>query len=201
LKIYTVKEIFETVQGEGAYSGVPATFVRFAGCNLWSGRNEDRHKTPCHFCDTDFVGGAKYDLWALITEIAKSRPSYVVLTGGEPGLQVDRELVFALRDCGKTVAIETNGTINIKRMGLDWVCVSPKTKDIKVNRADELKLVYPNPAWTPEEAEQAIQTNHKWLSPVDGPDYAANVALCVDYCTRNPSWRVNAQAHKLWGVR
>jgi len=199
---YTVKEIFYSVQGEGVNLGRPAIFVRFAGCNLWSGREEDRAKATCQFCDTDFLGGEPFvrpeDLARRVALTGNSR--FVVLTGGEPLLQVDTPLVSALRHYGFEIAIETNGTRPIPPQ-IDWVCLSPKAGTIlAIDTCDELKLVFPQKNLPPERLDH-IKTWHRWLSPMDGPHLRRNVAFAVDYAKQHPEWRVNIQAHKAWGVR
>lgn len=199
-KVYTVKEIFYSVQGEGFHMGKPATFVRFAGCNLWSGREQDRVSAICKFCDTDFVGGQRMTREEIVAECIKN-PGMVIFTGGEPALQLDHELVRALQRCNKFVAIETNGTLPIP-LCLDWVCVSPKgNTDIVVREADELKLVYPQEGMSPCAAMGSIRAKHLWLSPVDGPAWADAVKGAVRHAKIDTRWRVNIQAHKFWGVR
>jgi len=199
--MYTVHDIFHTLQGEGANMGRSAVFVRFAGCNLWSGRERDRHRATCQFCDTDFRKGARYSRDELIAKIEQFGPcSLVVFTGGEPALQLDQTLVDELHGrLGYEVAIETNGTRPIPHV--QWVCVSPKAgTEIVVNEADELKLVYPQPGLTPNGAREAIAARHLWLSPMDGPDWAANVVSAIAYIKADPAWRLNIQAHKFWGI-
>lgn len=199
---YTVKEIFLTVQGEGAYTGVLAVFVRFAGCNLWSGREEDRAKAICNFCDTDFVGGKKYELLELVHEIVKTadKAKLVVLTGGEPGLQVDTGFVRALKEKGFYVAIETNGTVELPS-NIDWIVMSPKAgTKIVLEKVNELKIVYPQPI-NLEYYQKHIDAEYYLLSPKDGPHYEASVAHCMSYVRHDPTWRVNIQAHKFWRVR
>jgi 7-carboxy-7-deazaguanine synthase len=199
---YTVHDIFHTLQGEGANMGRSAVFVRFAGCNLWSGREQDRATATCRFCDTDFRKGARFSRKDLVAKIRSFGPcNLVVFTGGEPALQLDQELVDELHEMfGYEVAIETNGTRPIPR--LQWVCVSPKAgTTIAVREADELKLVFPQgPDLTPEQARQAVTAKHLWLSPMDGPDWRDNVRSAVEYIKREPDWRLNIQAHKFWGV-
>lgn len=200
---YTVHEIFHTLQGEGANMGRAAVFVRFAGCNLWSGREEDRETAACRFCDTEFRKGARYTREELIAAIrAFPGTGLVVFTGGEPALQLDQLLVDELHGgFGYEVAIETNGTRPIPPV--QWVCVSPKAgTDIVVRRADELKLVFPQgPELTPDDALALVDATHLWLSPMDGPDWAANVAAATDYVKNDGRWRLNIQAHKFWGIR
>ncbi|MBV9527549.1 MAG: radical SAM protein, partial [Sphingomonas sp.] len=194
--MYTVHDIFHTLQGEGANMGRSAVFVRFAGCNLWSGREEDRHRATCRFCDTDFRKGTGYSLEGLVAKIESfGRCGLVVFTGGEPALQLDQALVDVLHeDLGYEVAIETNGTRPIPRV--QWVCVSPKAgTDITVRHADELKLVYPQPELTPDQARRIVAARHLWLSPMDGPDWARNVGDAIAFIKSDPAWRLNIQAH------
>lgn len=204
---YTVKEIFLTQQGEGANIGRTAVFIRFSGCNLWSGREQDRHKAVCQFCDTDFVGGDRYsDAEALADSAESLWPGgddafrFTVLTGGEPLLQVDRALISALHDRGFEVAVETNGTQPIPEE-LDWVCVSPKAGSRLASPAcaDELKLVFPQPGAMPEHFTHFI-AKHYWLSPMAGPDAANNTELAAAFCRANPRWRLAIQAHKHWSI-
>jgi 7-carboxy-7-deazaguanine synthase (Cx14CxxC type) len=201
---YTVKEIFLTAQGEGANIGRTAVFIRFAGCNLWSGREEDRATATCRFCDTDFVGGSRYagadelaDAAASLWPAAPHRMA--VLTGGEPLLQVDAELLAALRSRSFYVAVETNGTQPLPAR-LDWVCVSPKAgAPLVLSRADELKLVYPQAGAEPERfADFAAPV--RWLSPMDSPARAENTRAAAAYCLAHPEWRLAIQAHKTWGI-
>lgn len=207
---YAVKEIFKTLQGEGAHAGRAAVFCRFSGCNLWSGREDDRATATCRFCDTDFVGmdgtdGGRYassdDLAAAIERVwAGPRDHrFVVLTGGEPLLQVDRALIEALHACGFEIALETNGTIELPA-AIDWVCVSPKTpNELKVKKGHELKLVYPQAGVDPADyAGLAFQT--RFLQPMDGPAREANTQAAVAYCKANPAWRLSLQTHKLLGI-
>lgn len=208
---YRVNEIFYSIQGEGHWTGRPAVFVRFSGCNLWTGREADRHTAVCQFCDTDFVNFTKYqevdDLVEHITDHLPEnawddRTPMVVLTGGEPMLQVDRDLVSALLSVPLYVALETNGTQEIP-FYLDWVCVSPKAgSNLKLTRAaDEVKLVYPQPGFTPAQAEARIDAGSYRLQPMDGPDLKANTAAAVDYCLTHPLWSLSLQTHKAIGVR
>lgn len=209
---YAVKELFYTLQGEGAQSGRPAVFLRFAGCNLWTGREEDRAHATCQFCDTDFVGldgegGGRFaDARALADAVAAAWPTsahegrYVVCTGGEPLLQVDAALTDALHDRGFTVAVETNGTQPLPP-GVDWVCVSPKAHAPLVLAAgDELKLVYPQ-ATAPPERFAELAFRHFYLQPMDGPDREANTQAAIAYCLAHPQWRLSVQMHKVVGVR
>jgi len=208
---YQVKEIFYTLQGEGRQAGRAAVFLRFAGCNLWTGRERDRAGAVCTFCDTDFVGtdgdggGAFADADALAGAVAQTWPEdaagkrFVVMTGGEPLLQVDTALIAALHERGFEIAVETNGTIEAPA-GIDWICVSPKAEAaLKQVSGHELKLVYPQPAALPERFE-GLAFEHFLLQPMDGPDAAANTAACVDYCRRHPAWRLSLQTHKLLGI-
>jgi 7-carboxy-7-deazaguanine synthase (Cx14CxxC type) len=197
--IYTVHSIFHTLQGEGVHSGKVAVFVRFAGCNLWSGREGQRTRAVCKFCDTQFVGGQRMTRQQIIDEVSRY-PGMIVFTGGEPALQLDAELVRALQKRGRYVAIETNGTRPVSTM-LDWVCVSPKAgTTIVVDCADELKLVYPQQGMEPWLASARIRALHQWLSPMDGPDWQANASAAIAYAKMDARWRVNIQAHKFWGV-
>jgi 7-carboxy-7-deazaguanine synthase len=209
---YMVKEIFYTLQGEGGQSGRAAVFCRFAGCNLWSGREQDRASAVCRFCDTDFVGtngsgGGKFDtaegLAAAVaghwpTRSAGGKP-LVVCTGGEPLLQLDEPLVDALHAQGFEIAVETNGTQPAPR-GLDWICVSPKADaPLVLTSGDELKLVYPQPLAMPERFE-GLAFRHFFLQPMDGPDRAGNTQRVIEYCMAHPQWRLGIQTHKVVGI-
>jgi 7-carboxy-7-deazaguanine synthase (Cx14CxxC type) len=209
--MYQVKEIFYTLQGEGANAGTPAVFCRFAGCNLWSGREADRAAAACRFCDTDFVGtdgtgGAKFASAADLARACKAArgvtaagPHLVVLTGGEPLLQVDAPLIAALHEAGFSIAVETNGTLAVPA-GIDWVCVSPKAGTRLAQTAgDELKLVFPQPDLPPE-AVAALTFRHFFLQPMDGPQREANTRAAVAYCKAHPRWRLSVQTHKLIGI-
>ncbi|WP_257550522.1 7-carboxy-7-deazaguanine synthase [Sphingopyxis sp. DBS4] len=208
---YAVKEIFLTLQGEGAQAGRRAVFCRFAGCNLWTGREQDRAKAICKFCDTDFVGtdgtlGAKYpDAAALARVIGESwgdgaGDRYVVLTGGEPMLQVDAPLIDALHAQGFTIAIETNGTHEVPR-SIDWICVSPKAGSELVQRSgDELKLVWPQPGSDVAMLAE-LDFAHRLIQPLDDPNAAANVQACIDLVMADPRWRLSLQTHKSLGLR
>ena len=209
---YSVKEMFYTLQGEGTHAGRPAVFCRFAGCNLWTGREEDRSSAICQFCDTDFVGtdgthGGKFDsAQALAAAIASFWPAtdtahrFVVLTGGEPLLQVDEALVDALHAHGFTIAVETNGTVAAPP-GIDWLCMSPKAGNATViTRGQELKLVYPQPGVDPAQFE-ALDFQHFCLQPMDGPQARANTQAAVAYCQAHPRWRLSVQTHKWIGIR
>ena len=205
---YSVKEIFYTLQGEGRNAGRAAVFCRFAGCNLWSGREQDRAGAVCTFCDTDFVG-ADAGKFATAEELAGAiqrewaggdSGRMVVLTGGEPLLQVDAELTAALHARGFEIAVETNGTVTAP-IGIDWLCVSPKgTARLVIDRGDELKLVYPQAEALPERFER-LAFDHFLLQPMDGPELAANTAAAIAYCMANPKWRLSVQAHKIVGIR
>ena len=208
--MYSVKEIFHTLQGEGVNAGRPAVFLRFAGCNLWSGRERDRAAALCRFCDTDFVGtdgenGGRFDAPAALARKAASlwcgadRAKLVVCTGGEPLLQLDAPLVGALHAEGFSVAIETNGTLPVPE-GVDWICVSPKAEAaLAVQAGDELKLVYPQAGAEPERFEH-LDFDHFLLQPMDGTDRARNTELAVAYCKARPRWRLSLQTHKLIGI-
>ena len=208
---YAVKEIFLTLQGEGAQAGRRAVFCRFAGCNLWTGREQDRAKAICNFCDTDFVGtdgtlGGKYsDADALAAVIAEcwgpgDDDRYVVLTGGEPMLQVDAALIDALHEQGFTIAIETNGTLAVPR-SIDWICVSPKAgSDLVQVSGDELKLVWPQPGSDVEKLA-ALDFKHLLVQPLDDPNAAANVQRCIDLVMADSRWRLSLQTHKSLGLR
>jgi len=212
---YSVKELFYTLQGEGANTGRPAVFCRFAGCNLWSGREEDRLSAACNFCDTDFVGtdgtgGGKFLsaeglahsvrlLWPNWNASYPSRP-LVVCTGGEPLLQLDTELLGALHSAGFEVAVETNGTIPAPN-GIDWTCVSPKAGMVmELKSGDELKLVFPQPGISPDEFEK-LEFRNFFLQPMDGDKVAENTRLAVEYCLAHPRWRLSLQTHKFLGIR
>ncbi len=208
--MYKIKEIYYTLQGEGAQAGRPAVFCRFTGCNLWSGREEDRHKAICQFCDTDFWGmdgenGGKYeaaDLAALVARLwgdTQSGKPYVVCTGGEPLLQLDAVLIDAFHRAGFEVAVETNGTCE-PPAGLDWVCVSPKAgAELKIKNGDELKLVYPQPGAEPQLYEH-LDFSHFFIQPMDGAFTAENTKLAIDFCLKNPQWRLSLQTHKLLNI-
>ncbi|MDX7953241.1 7-carboxy-7-deazaguanine synthase [Lichenihabitans sp. Uapishka_5] len=209
---YAVKEIFYTLQGEGRNAGRAAVFCRFAGCNLWTGREVDRPKATCQFCDTDFVGtdgtgGGRFpDAATLAKAVSSHWPSgaggdpFVVLTGGEPLLQVDASLVDALHGVGLEIAVETNGTI-VPPVGIDWLCVSPKAgAALAVTRGDELKLVFPQVGAEPERFEH-LGFHHLLLQPMDGIDQEANVRAATAFCLTHPKWRLTLQTHKMLGIR
>ncbi|GAB4114583.1 MAG: 7-carboxy-7-deazaguanine synthase [Sandaracinaceae bacterium] len=207
---YAVKELFFTLQGEGARAGRAAVFLRFAGCNLWTGREEDRARAVCRFCDTDFVGtdgegGGKYahaeDLARHVeaTWGDRSGDRYVVCTGGEPLLQLDAALIDALHARGFEIAVETNGTLPVPD-GVDWVCVSPKAgAELVVTRGDELKLVHPQAGAEPHRYEH-LDFAHFFLQPMDDLTRKANTDRCVRYCLAHPRWRLSLQTHKVLGI-
>lgn len=202
--MYKVKEIYYTIQGEGFHSGRPALFCRMAGCNLWTGREEDRDKAICKFCDTDFwgidgVNGGSYTAESLVQQLINLFPSedhrFVVITGGEPALQIDDELINALHQARFEIAIETNGTIKLPK-GIDWICVSPKADtEIVVTSGDELKLVYPQAENTPE-MYQDMDFKHHYLQPLQDEDWQVHTKASVDYCKVHPKWKLSVQTHK-----
>jgi 7-carboxy-7-deazaguanine synthase (Cx14CxxC type) len=217
--MYTVKELFPTLQGEGAHTGRAAVFCRFAGCNLWSGREEDRASAICQFCDTDFVGtngmgGGKFETASQLAESieeawistsAGPQQRYVVFTGGEPLLQLDAALIDALHLIGFAIAIETNGTIKVPK-GVDWVCVSPKAgSELIVLQADEIKLVIPQVGHTHIETLLArfekMDYRNRFLQAMDGPQIQENLALAIKLCQKRPLWRLSVQTHKMIGIR
>ena len=207
---YAVKEVFKTLQGEGAHAGRAAVFCRFTGCNLWSGREADREAAACRFCDTDFVGtdgpgGGRFgdgEQLAAAVEAAwggTAGAPFVVFTGGEPMLQLDAPLLAAVRARGFESAVETNGTL-APPPGLDWVCVSPKAgAPLRLRAGHELKLVYPQPGLDPADLAD-LDFRHFWLQPMDGARRAANTAAAVAYCMAYPAWRLSLQTHKLIGI-
>ncbi len=209
---YKVKEIFYTLQGEGGQTGRPAVFCRFSGCNLWSGREVDRHKAICQFCDTDFWGtdGENGGTYATAAALAKKilecwpanyrhLPVYVVCTGGEPLLQLDEILINEFHDHQFIIAVETNGTI-VPPPGIDWVCVSPKANtELKITSGQELKLVFPQAGAEPEKYE-TLDFEHFYLQPMDGPLLQENTQLTLDYCLSHPKWKLSLQTHKLLGI-
>ena len=214
---YAVKEIFYTLQGEGAHTGRPAVFCRFAGCNLWSGREPDRARAVCNFCDTDFVGtdgpggGSFATADDLARAIASSWPwraagrnlAFVVCTGGEPLLQLDKEAVTALHRAGFEVGVETNGTQAAPELPerLDWICVSPKAgAELVLRSGDELKLVFPQAGAEPERFER-LDFRHFYLQPMDGPELDRNTRIALQYCLKHPTWKLSLQTHKLLGIR
>lgn len=208
---YSVKEIFYTLQGEGLRAGRPAVFCRFAGCNLWTGREEDREKAICKFCDTDFVGtdgtlGGKFTEAVALAELINQQwpqgkgQKYVVLTGGEPLLQVNEQLVDALHAQGFEIAVETNGSV-LAPSGIDWICVSPKAGAEWVQKTgNELKLVYPQPGLLPQEISLTGFENYL-LQPMDGLLQKQNILKAIDYCQSNPDWRLSVQTHKILEIR
>ena len=208
---YSVKEIFYTLQGEGAHTGRPAVFCRFAGCNLWSGLEKDRATAVCTFCDTDFVGtdgygGGKFKTAEELADaIAEKWPvgnegvPYVVCTGGEPLLQLNEQLIDAIHERKFEVAVETNGTIAVPK-GIDWICVSPKADaEVLQKTGNELKLVYPQDKIKPEDV-QGIEFDHFYLQPKDEEGIKSNTQATVDYCLEHPKWRLSIQTHKLLGI-
>ncbi|MGH7560189.1 MAG: 7-carboxy-7-deazaguanine synthase [Gemmatimonadales bacterium] len=210
--MYAVKEVFYTLQGEGANAGRPAVFCRFAGCNLWTGRESDRATAVCGFCDTDFVGtdgpgGGKFSTAEALADAVQSRwPTangrarpFVVCTGGEPLLQVDAPLLEAFHARGLLVAVETNGTV-VPPSGIDWLCLSPKADaETVITSGDELKLVYPQVGGEPERYRH-LDFRHFFLQPMDGPDRERNTRLALEYCLAHPEWRLSLQTHKILGI-
>jgi 7-carboxy-7-deazaguanine synthase len=216
MKTYHVKEMYHTLQGEGAHAGRAAVFLRFAVCNLWTGKEEDRANAICKFCDTDFVGtdgenGGRFqgpdllanavgELWLQGTQRGLNAVPYVVCTGGEPLLQVDRELVHALKQRQFEVAVETNGTV-VAPSNIDWVCVSPKSiAPLRQDRGNELKLVFPQDDAMPDRF-QHLDFAHFWLQPMDGPNVERNTKEAVDYCLKHPQWRLSLQTHKYLKIK
>lgn len=212
-RIYSVKEMYYTLQGEGAQTGRAAVFLRFAGCNLWSGREQDRAAAICDFCDTDFVGtdgpgGGKFDTAEALASAVRqvwddtadgSGAPYVICTGGEPLLQLDEALILALHAAGLAIGVETNGTVAAPA-GLDWICVSPKADAPLVQRSgNELKLVWFQEK-APPERFAALAFEHFFLQPMDGPEISRHTAAAIDYCRRHPQWRLSLQTHKLTGI-
>ncbi len=210
-KKYSIKEIYYTLQGEGYHTGTPAIFCRFSGCNLWSGLEEDRHKAICQFCDTNFWGtdginGGKYTLDSLIEKVhslfpkeEKQTEKFIVLTGGEPALQVDEELVAKLQKTGFQVAIETNGTKVLPAI-LDWVTVSPKANtELIITTGNELKLVYPQKDALPGKYKH-LAFDHFYLQPMDGKDWEVNSIKTINYCKENPQWKMSVQTHKFLNI-
>lgn len=209
--MYSVKEIFYTLQGEGAQAGRPAVFLRFSGCNFWNGREEDRAHAICDFCDTDFVGtdginGGKYTAQELANKVNSLWPNsqlgklYVVCTGGEPLLQLDKELIEQLHIMGFEIAVETNGSIEAPD-GIDWICMSPKTKDqINIRKGNELKFIFPQMNLSPEDFIH-LHFDHFYLQAMDGPNLKENLQLTVEYCLSNPQWKHSLQTHKIIGIK
>lgn len=207
---YSVKELFYTLQGEGANAGRPAVFCRFTGCNLWSGREADRATAQCTFCDTDFVGtdgpgGGKFRTADALMEAAADlwpegqENRFIVFTGGEPMLQLDEPLIAAMHGAGFTIAVESNGTL-APTPGIDWLCVSPKADtELKALKGDELKLVFPQDKAMPERFE-GLAFTHFFLQPMDGPETGANTEAAIAYCKAHPKWRLSLQTHKMLGI-
>jgi 7-carboxy-7-deazaguanine synthase len=207
---YAVKELFYTLQGEGANAGRPAVFCRFAGCNLWSGLERDRATAVCRFCDTDFVGtdGVGGGKFSSAVDVAKAidrtwtgstGQKFVVFTGGEPLLQLDAALIDAVHAQGFVIAIETNGTLPVPP-GVDWVCVSPKAEaELVVMTGDELKLIFPQQGGAPDRYE-GLDFKHKFLQPMDSPLKADNTKTAIEYCMAHPTWRLSVQTHKILGI-
>lgn len=209
MKKYAVKEIFYTLQGEGAQAGRPAIFLRFSGCNLWSGREEDRHKAICQFCDTDFWGtdghnGGKYTADELAIFIDDLWPEgagnkYIVCTGGEPLLQLDSDLIRELHYYDFEIAVETNGTIELPN-GIDWVCMSPKAHtDVIVQKGDEIKIVYPQSGIEPSDFIN-FDFDHFYIQPMDSESLEENIVKSIIYCKENPQWKLSLQTHKILGI-
>lgn len=209
---YKVKEIYYTLQGEGAHTGRPAVFCRFSGCNLWSGREEDRHKAICKFCDTDFWGtdgengGVFKTAEDLAQKVAELWPEddggnpYVVCTGGEPLLQLDQKAVDAFHNVGFMIAIETNGTL-LPPQGIDWICMSPKANaELKLLKGNELKLVFPQAGAAPDKYEH-LDFEHFFLQPMDGLEAEENTLLALRYCLEHPKWNLSLQTHKLLDIK
>lgn len=206
--MYKVKEIYYTLQGEGFHSGRGAVFCRFSGCNLWSGREEDRVSAICKFCDTDFRGtdgplGGSYEVDDLVQTICSQFPAdsgcFVVFTGGEPALQLDQKLIDKLHDRGVEIAIETNGTLPLANH-IDWICVSPKAKEpLVITTGNELKLVYPQAENTPADFEK-LNFQHFYLQPLDDLKQEENIQKCVAFCMAQPQWKLSLQTHKIIGI-
>ncbi len=211
MRSYAVKELFPTLQGEGAQAGRAAVFCRFSGCNLWSGREQDRAAAACRFCDTDFAGtegdgGGSFDTPRSLAEaIEQAWPGggngrFVVFTGGEPLLQLDDALIDAVHARGFEIAVETNGSLE-PPSGVDWLCVSPKAgAPLAARRGSELKLVFPQDNLAPDALDN-LDFAHFWLQPMDGPNLAANTAAAIAYCLAHPLWRLSVQTHKMIGIR
>lgn len=209
MKKYFIKEIFYSIQGEGFYSGLPAIFVRFSGCNFWSGIDSERDKSICKFCDTDFNGsdginGGNYSLFQLIELLnaikENTKCKFIVLTGGEPALQVDVELVVKMRELGFYISMETNGSIDISKLNLDWVTVSPKSKiKLEQKSGNELKLVFPQDGFDLFEFYE-LKFDHFFLQPKFDFEYQKNRQICLEYCLANPKWRLSLQIHKILDI-
>lgn len=207
---YSVKEMYYTLQGEGFHSGRAAVFLRFAGCNLWNGREKDRLSAICSFCDTDFVGtnGPNGGTFKSETELAESlnalwpsgmQNKFVVCTGGEPLLQLDAPLIDALHKMNFEIAVETNGTM-LPPEGIDWICVSPKgASNVVLTRGDEMKFVYPQKEITPQNFA-GFDFSHYYIQPLDGPFYAENLQLSLQFCMQNPRWKLSLQTHKIINI-
>jgi 7-carboxy-7-deazaguanine synthase len=209
--MYSVKEIFFSLQGEGAQSGRASIFCRFTGCNLWSGREQDREKAVCDFCDTDFIGtdgqnGGKFETAQALCNFLQefwpnnsSIPPYIIFTGGEPALQLDQDLIDRCHEYGFEVAVETNGTKPLPS-GIDWVCVSPKADaELVITKGDELKLVYPQALALPEKFA-SLNFQHFYLQPMDGPARQLYTKEVIDYCLQHPKWKLSLQNHKVLGI-
>lgn len=206
-KIYSIKEIYYTLQGEGFHTGRPAVFCRFSGCNLWTGREEDRENAICQFCDTEFVGtdgvnGGKYNAAELVIQIKSLFPGpdcFVVCTGGEPGLQIDEDLVTAFHESNIEIAIETNGTVALPK-GIDWITMSPKANtEILITEGNELKIVYPQSDIHPSEVEK-YQFEQFYIQPMDGPELEKNMEQSIQFVKENPKWKLSVQTHKQIGI-
>lgn len=208
MSVYSVKEIYYTLQGEGYHTGRPAIFCRFSGCNLWSGREEDRHKAICQFCDTDFWGtdgehGGKYAANELKDRILALWPAgeapFIVFTGGEPALQLDEELIRELKKIDAEIAIETNGTIELAD-GIDWICMSPKANtDIVVTSGNEIKIIYPQEGINPRDF-QDFDFEYFYVQPMDNVNRDENTKACIEFCKANPQWRLSLQTHKYLNI-
>ena len=206
--MYSIKEIYKTIQGEGAQSGRAAVFVRFSGCNLWTGREKHRSTAICQFCDTDFVGtdginGGKYSAESLVKKIneiwSSKENGYIVFTGGEPMLQLDKELITECKNNNFETAIETNGTLDID-FEIDWVCVSPKAgSELVLKHGDELKVVYPQNEFNLDIFKD-MQFTHFYLQPMDSENKDKNTADAINYCLKDPVWKLSIQQHKLLGI-
>lgn len=208
--MYSIKEIYYTIQGEGFHTGRPAVFVRFSGCNLWTGREEDRHKAICQFCDTDFWGtdgveGGKYSKETLAEKIKELWPIesdqiFIVCTGGEPALQLDQELVDYLHNQEIEIAIETNGTVELAS-GIDWICMSPKANtNILVTKGNEIKIVFPQKGINPDDFSQ-FEYEHFYLQPMDSVEQEENTFKVQEYCLLYPQWKMSLQTHKILGIK
>ncbi len=210
MQMYSIKEIYYTIQGEGYHSGRPAIFCRFSGCNLWSGREEDRHKAICQFCDTEFWGtdgenGGKYSVQELTAKIKSLYPtdaksSFVVFTGGEPALQIDKDLIHSMHNAGFEIAIETNGTIPLPQ-NIDWICVSPKANtNIVITTGNELKIVIPQKGIDPKDFENMV-FDHFYVQAMESDKWEENLSHAVEYVLQNPQWNLSVQSHKYIGIK